>query len=486
MDFGLPGIDGIQAIQQMLRQQPAIRYVLTTDWARANEHLAELDQLRSAGVHLLIKPFLPEDLLSLLFDALDRTDDRSEAMPNSPLPAAVLQPLDGGPTDLNELLAQLRAVTHAVKVVLFAFDPAQRRVDVVAEDGFRPLHQEALVDLTYSPVRDVAEDQLVVRVEDARDAERQVRYLQPLLSFKSCLGIPLRSELLERYALFLFWSRERACDPVHEAYARAVAMNASALLERRQFQARAIDMQRLALLGQLSRALVHEINHQLSPIGFSLHDLEDQYARIERLLPGSPETAESELRQARSTLGNLVKGVRRLTETARLFGRMTIHAKEPLLYVNTTVDEVVGIVRDMADRAHITIDVDAPSALFSAHTPAVQVQQILLNIIINAIQQIDLVRPDQGGHIHIRMVQAQHDQQDVLVISIEDNGPGIHRRLWERIFELGFTTRAEGGSGMGLYITRSLVETMGGRVSVAESAVLWGTTVVVELPTTPQ
>ncbi len=263
-------------------------------------------------------------------------------------------------------------------------------------------------------------------------------------------------------------------------------MSAGALLERQQFQARAIDLQRLALLGQLSRALVHEINHQLSPISFALRDLEDQYARIDRLLPGSPDTAELELRQARGTLGSLVKGVRRLTETARLFGRMTIHTREPLLYVNTTVDEVVGIVRDMADRAHVTIDVDAPSALFSAHTPAVQVQQILLNIVINAIQQIELLRPEQGGHIHIRMGQEQRGQQSVLLIHVEDDGPGIHRRLWERIFELGFTTRSEGGSGMGLYITRGLVATMGGRVYIAESAVLWGTTVVVELPAMPQ
>jgi signal transduction histidine kinase len=54
--------------------------------------------------------------------------------------------------------------------------------------------------------------------------------------------------------------------------------------------------------------------------------------------------------------------------------------------------------------------------------------------------------------------------------------------LWERIFQPGFTTREEEGSGLGLYISRSLVETMGGRIYVANSHILWGSTFVIELP----
>jgi two-component system sensor histidine kinase FlrB len=62
-----------------------------------------------------------------------------------------------------------------------------------------------------------------------------------------------------------------------------------------------------------------------------------------------------------------------------------------------------------------------------------------------------------------------------------DTGPGIHRQLWEKIFALGFTTRA-GGSGLGLYIARSLMGSMGGRIVLEESLVPLGTTFLVELP----
>jgi len=69
-----------------------------------------------------------------------------------------------------------------------------------------------------------------------------------------------------------------------------------------------------------------------------------------------------------------------------------------------------------------------------------------------------------------------------LQIRIQDDGPGIHTSLLERIFDLGFTTR-QGGSGIGLFMTRQLIESLGGRVIVAESHPMWGTTVSIELPT---
>jgi signal transduction histidine kinase/predicted RNA-binding protein with RPS1 domain len=489
MDLGLPGMDGIAALRRISSDRPDARCVLMTDWASANQRLAELEELRAAGVRLLIKPVLPEDLLSLLFDTLGEKPDRPVdiAPAGATVPAAVVARLPDGRGRLDESLAQLRLVTRAAKAVLFALDPAQRRVAVVAEAGNDALRAEALTDLVYSPVRDVAEDARVVRFENvsAHHAEARVRYLKPLLDFKSCLGLPLPGELAERYALFLFWSREYGCNDVHEAYANAVAISTSAMVEREQFHARMAEMQQLALLGQLSRALVHEINHQLSPINFALTDLEAQSARIERLLATSPDMAEAEARQARTTLGYLVKGVRRLTETARLFGRVTIHSPEQVLCLNTAIDEVAWLVRDMAERAHITIEIAPAPALYAPHMPAVQVQQILLNVVINAVQQISLLRPAQGGRIQIRMSQERREQHNSIQVVVEDDGPGIHRRLWERVFELGFTTRGEGGSGLGLYITRSLAETLGGRVWVVDSSVLWGTTVAVELPAAP-
>ena len=74
-------------------------------------------------------------------------------------------------------------------------------------------------------------------------------------------------------------------------------------------------------------------------------------------------------------------------------------------------------------------------------------------------------------------------KQDVVQIRIEDNGPGIHTAQYESIFDLGVTNRANhGGSGIGLYFTRTLVHQLGGRVLVENSAIGWGSCFLIELP----
>jgi len=485
VDLGLPGMNGIQAMRQIRDRWPSVHGVIMTDWARADEYMHELDVLQAEGVSLLIKPLLPEDLLSVLFRTMEKGTRRWATEPPSEewiAAADVPRTLTSSQESFGELLDRLRQLTRASKVILFALDAAQRRVQVAAERGHGQLREEAIVDLIYSPVRDVAEDRVTIHIADVRLVEARMRYLKPLLSFRSCVGVPVPGELSKQYALFLFHHRPDAFSKVHREYARAGAIALGALLEHQQFQERAIELQRLALLGHLSRALVHEINHQLGPIGFALESLEEQCARIERYIGDVPDALEQEVRQARDMLRDLTQGVRRLIGTARLFGQVTLHGHDQILRLDTLVAEAIELVRDFADRNRVVLEVEPPPKLLFTRAQAAQVQQVLLNVLLNAVQQIASLRPREGGRVRIRLDQQQRGDQMVLQVMVEDDGPGIHRRLWERIFELGFTTREEEGSGLGLYITRSLVEALGGRVYVVESHILWGTTFAIELP----
>lgn len=458
-DIGLPGMDGLTAMSDMIHRYPQMRGVVMTDWARASEYPTELAQLRAAGVSLLIKPLLPEDLLLLLLGI----EDKSRVVPdesNSPLPAA---PMTLSPQTrlLAQPLQRLAALPGVSKVVLFALDKAQRQVSLLAEVGKPRLRPEAVSDLVYSPVRDVAEDGAWLRLADVEQAGSKLRYLRLLLPFGSCLGVPVATEDgAMAYGLFLFGGQAGGLTAVADDLLHFASETIAALLNQQKLQTQTVEMQRLALLGNLTRALVHEINHQLSPIGFALEELQYQCDALQAAL-GQPEAGQ-ELVQAGERLTNLSQGVRNLVKTARLFSYITIRGQSQLLRLDDLVAEAVEMVRDTADRAHVVLQVKPSPQLLFTRAQVAQVQQVLLNLLLNAIQQIASARPGLGGQVQVWLQMKERQGQQVIAIFVEDDGTGIHRGLWDRIFELGFTRGREDGSGLGLYITRSLAAAMGG------------------------
>lgn len=480
-DFGLPNMSGVEVLQRIHNLRPSLRCALMTDWAGASEQMDAIAALRATGMQLLVKPLSPADIVALLTESIEPSESdvlRSDlpitnALPHAPAPAQ---------RQLRDLLRRLCSQTDAIKAILFALDPAQRRVTILGEAGSAVLCIDAAIDLIHSPVRDVAEDRQICRIDDAQQAESRVRYLKPLLSFRSCLGVRLPAQMAEDYALFVFSAQPAAFDEHHEAYVTATALAATALLERRTFQGHAQELQRLALLGQLSRALVHEINHQLSPLNFVLSDIKHQLNAVEQRAGSDPRALERDMHEMREIVSDLSRGLQSLTDTARMFGRVTMQAREQSVALDSVLDDVVQLLRDTADRAHVRLLVHLPDDIPPVHIHALQLQQMLLNIALNAIQQIALARPTLGGRVVLRVETGERDGHPVTRICVEDDGPGIHRQLWERIFDLGFTTRAEGGSGLGLYITRSLGDALGCRVFVEESCMLWGAMVVIELP----
>ncbi|MCU0492336.1 MAG: response regulator, partial [Chloroflexaceae bacterium] len=271
-DFGLPQQNGLTVLRHVRKRWPSLRCALMTDWTRISEHGDEIAHWHRQGVHLLLKPLQPADVEALLV----AQPEAPEALPELTEPLEQQRPAlphllhTNGfrPQFLHDLLAQACSATGAAKAVLFALEPTRRAVRILAEVGVAPLNDEAISGLLHSPVRDVAEDQPLLRIDDSQQAEARLRYLTPLLSFRSCLGLRLPTHLKERHALFLFSPQPHAFNASHELHTSATALAAGAWLERAAFQQQALEVQRLALLGQMSRGLVHEINHQLSPINF--------------------------------------------------------------------------------------------------------------------------------------------------------------------------------------------------------------------------
>ncbi len=496
-DVGLGSQDGIATVQQARDLAPDLRCILMTDWATADSRRQEIGALEAQGVALMIKPLLPEEMAR----ALDWLDEAATIAPGQEPPAHAHQSelaqrmpsathqiapglsLAATRQALHSVLRALRRTTRAGKVILFALNPQLRQVQVTAQIGKGEFHNEALTQLIYSPVRNVAEEGMVVHVDNVETMANYVRYLRPLLNFRSCVGVPVPCQLEQRYALFLFHPQVGFTGSTIEEAAIASAVATGAILERQKFIQQASEIQRTVLMGQLSRSLIHETNHQLNPILFALSDLRHQLSelRLDNQAGGSQH--KEQIAELQQSLTHLSAGVEKLVKTTRMFGRVTVQDQEEHVRIDLAVEQCLELVRDAANAARVQLHLQPPPHLLVTRAKYSQVQQIVLNLLLNAIQQIALLRPKTGGHIHIRQRLCQKSEgEHVISIEVEDDGPGIHQQLWQSIFELGFSLRKGEGSGLGLYIARSLIENTGGVLRVAESHLLWGTTMLAEFP----
>jgi two-component system NtrC family sensor kinase len=108
-----------------------------------------------------------------------------------------------------------------------------------------------------------------------------------------------------------------------------------------------------------------------------------------------------------------------------------------------------------------------------------ELEQVFMNVLLNAIQQMPLARR-RRGRVTIVTRYCPEDEQFPVKVRFIDTGPGIHSKHLEKIFEPMYTTKSK-GTGMGLYICRELLALMGGQIQVEETAILVGTTFLVAL-----
>jgi signal transduction histidine kinase len=199
---------------------------------------------------------------------------------------------------------------------------------------------------------------------------------------------------------------------------------------------------RLASLGQLAAVVAHEIRNPLGSIQGAVEILGAG------LPPSDPKAEFAQIARKEVT------ALERLTSEILQFSKPSPPKKLPI-DPQEIVEAACHLCADQARRQQVEINLEPVPAPHIMVDPE-QIKQVLLNILINAIQ----VQPS-GGKIEIRV---SHDANDV-VISVRDFGPGIAAQNLDRIFEPFFTTKRE-GTGLGLAISYQLVNHNGGRIRV--------------------
>ena len=227
--------------------------------------------------------------------------------------------------------------------------------------------------------------------------------------------------------------------------------------ELKDYQQRTIYLEKMAAWQEIARRLAHEIKNPLTPIQLTIQEMVDQYDGSD------PEYAQL-LRECHGIIGEEIENLRRLVREFSDFGRMP----EPNFSetnLNLLISDVVKLY------PHHSILLDLSPEIPPLQLDEDRIRRVLINLVENAIQADATENP-----VEISTAKTV----DFIELIVRDHGSGIPEKLREKIFEPYFTTK-KSGVGLGLAITRKMIEEHGGEIRVASEPGT-GTAFTIRLP----
>jgi signal transduction histidine kinase len=291
---------------------------------------------------------------------------------------------------------------------------------------------------------------------------------------RACWSAPILSSQGKVLGTFATYYREpRAPTPQEHHVTERITHLASIAIESeqaeealRQAQAEITRVSRVTTMGELTASLAHEVNQ---PIAAAITDANTCL----RWLAGDPPN----LAEAREAAMRVVKDSRRAAEiigrTRMLFQKGA--SERELVDVNEVIREMIVLLRNEVAQYSISIRTDFAADCYELMADRVQLQQVLMNLIMNSIDAMK----DVVGMRELT-ITSQQERED-LRVSVSDTGMGLPPQHADQIFNAFFSTKVH-GTGMGLRISRSIVESHGGRLWAAENSP-HGATFCFTLPT---
>ncbi|MGD8702943.1 MAG: response regulator [Desulfosarcina sp.] len=229
-----------------------------------------------------------------------------------------------------------------------------------------------------------------------------------------------------------------------------------------------IATERLAALGTLAAGVAHEINNPLAIINESAGYLRTVLQKKDL----TERSYKASFDKALEKIETSVKRARRITHQLLA----DVGKNEPVLAqidMQALVNETVQLIRRDADSKKIRVNIEANRNQRALWADPNQIRQVLINLLNNAIQA-----SDEGGEIIVRLQSTDQGAS----IDVIDSGIGIPKENVDRIFEPFFSTKAPGkGTGLGLFVSRDIIEKCGGRLTV-ESQLGKGACFTIQIP----
>ncbi|MBI3113462.1 MAG: PAS domain S-box protein, partial [Rhodospirillales bacterium] len=217
-----------------------------------------------------------------------------------------------------------------------------------------------------------------------------------------------------------------------------------------ELQAELAHVSRISTMGEMAAGLAHELNQPLTAITNyakgTLRRLHAGGGDSVDLLPIMELVAEQALRA-----GDIIRKIRGFMNRSE--------PKKTRIDLRTTIDEVMSLLAGEINMSGIEVAVEVPTVLPPVMADSIQVQQVLLNLIRNAVAAMN----SDGANHHRLEIGAKAEGAGEVEIFVKDNGPGVPSDIVGRLFEPFFTTKTD-GLGMGLSISRSIVTGHRGRI----------------------
>ena len=227
----------------------------------------------------------------------------------------------------------------------------------------------------------------------------------------------------------------------------------------REAQTELAHVARLTTMGEMAASIAHEVNQPLGAINNNAN------ACLRLLASGSENSAEVE-----GALSDIIRGVDRVT---KIIVRMRALAKKvppeiTRLHIEDVITDALTLIHYELIRRNVAVQSELPKDLPPVLGDRVQLQQVLLNLIMNGVEAMNTMA---GGerNIAIRARLDEYDGKPAVLVSVQDSGVGLNHAEMERLFEAFYTTKPH-GIGMGLTISRSIIEAHGGALWLAPTA----------------
>ena len=223
----------------------------------------------------------------------------------------------------------------------------------------------------------------------------------------------------------------------------------------REAQADLAHASRMTAMGELTASLAHEVNQ---PITAAVNGASTCVRWLTREDPDLGEAREAALGVIRNAkrAADIINRIRSISKKGE--------SKRQLADVNELIREMIALLRSETNRYSISVRTELDAELPKVMADSVQVQQVLMNLIMNGIDAMKDV--DQERELAIRSQRTENRQ---LMISVSDSGVGLPQQQTDKIFDPFFTTKPH-GIGMGLRISRSIVESHGGRLWASDNS----------------